>query len=98
MVTFSRTNFTGEKVRQNPITETMTTLKQFECVNPERNHNKFYKLTVDMLLFGPTITRGWGRIGSTGGPGPFQRTTRPGKRQRGRSEPFLALLIHVSWY
>jgi predicted DNA-binding WGR domain protein len=38
--------------------------KRFECIDPERNRNKLYELSVDMLLFGPTITRRWGRIGS----------------------------------
>jgi len=42
---------------------THTTFKRFECIDPERNHNKFYELTAEMLLFGPTVTRRWGRIG-----------------------------------
>jgi predicted DNA-binding WGR domain protein len=37
---------------------------RFECIDPERNHRKFYELSVEMLLFGPTVTRRWGRIGS----------------------------------
>ena len=37
---------------------------RFECIDPERNHRKFYELWVEMLLFGPTVTRRWGRIGS----------------------------------
>ena len=40
-----------------------TVHKRFECVDPEKNHNKFYELTAEMLLFGPTVTRRWGRIG-----------------------------------
>ena len=41
-----------------------TAFRRYECIDPERNHRKFYKLSVDMLLFGPTVTRRWGRIGS----------------------------------
>jgi predicted DNA-binding WGR domain protein len=41
-----------------------TVHKHFECADPERNHKKFYKLAVGMLLFGPTVTRRWSRIGS----------------------------------
>jgi predicted DNA-binding WGR domain protein len=41
-----------------------TVHKRFECIDPERNHRKFYELSVEMLLFGPTVTRRWGRIGS----------------------------------
>jgi predicted DNA-binding WGR domain protein len=40
-----------------------TAFTRFECIDPERNHNKFYELSVEMLLFGPTVTRRWGRIG-----------------------------------
>jgi len=43
---------------------TNTTLQRFECIDVERNHPKFYELTAEMLLFGPAITRRWGRIGS----------------------------------
>ena len=43
---------------------TNTAPTRFECIDPERNHRKFYELSVDMLLFGPTVTRRWGRIGS----------------------------------
>lgn len=49
---------------QKRSTAGTTVHKRFECVDPERNHNKFYELITDMLLFGPTITRRWGRIGS----------------------------------
>ena len=41
-----------------------TVLRRFEFIAPERNHRKFYELSVEMLLFGPTVTRRWGRIGS----------------------------------
>ena len=41
-----------------------TVHQRFECIDPERNHRKFYELSVEMLLFGPTVTRRWGRIGS----------------------------------
>ena len=43
---------------------TNTAFKRYECIDPDRNHKKFYELSVDMLLFGPTVTRRWGRIGS----------------------------------
>jgi predicted DNA-binding WGR domain protein len=41
-----------------------TAFRRFECIDPQRNHRKFYELSVEMLLFGPTVTRRWGRIGS----------------------------------
>ena len=46
------------------ITAGTTVHKRFECIDPDHNHNKFYELSVEMLLFGPTVTRRWGRIGS----------------------------------
>jgi predicted DNA-binding WGR domain protein len=47
----------------------LTTFKRFKCVDPEKNHNKFYELSVEMLLFGPTVIRRWGRIGLSSGGG-----------------------------
>ena len=41
-----------------------TVYQRFECIDPQRNDRKFYELSVEMLLFGPTVTRRWGRIGS----------------------------------
>jgi predicted DNA-binding WGR domain protein len=41
-----------------------TVHQRFECIDPERNHRKFYEISVEMVLFGPTVTRRWGRIGS----------------------------------
>jgi len=51
-------------MRQTPRTNIPSAFTRFECIDPERNHRKFYELSVDMLLFGPTVTRRWGRIGS----------------------------------
>jgi hypothetical protein len=42
---------------QKRTTQTSTTFKRFECIDAEKNHNKFYELTTEMLLFGPTVTR-----------------------------------------
>jgi predicted DNA-binding WGR domain protein len=45
-----------------PTTSTFS--QRFECIDLDHNCNKFYELTDEMLLFGPTVTRRWGRIGS----------------------------------
>lgn len=35
-------------------------------VNPEQNRNRFYSITMEHDLFGFSITRCWGRIGTKG--------------------------------
>lgn len=36
---------------------------RLECVDPGRNHNKFYEIETEPALFYPKITKRWGRIG-----------------------------------
>ena len=40
-----------------PRSVSTTVHQRFECIDPERNHRKFYELSVEMLLFGPTLER-----------------------------------------
>lgn len=37
--------------------------KRFQRIDPERNHKKFYEVSPELLLFGPTVSRRWDRIG-----------------------------------
>ncbi len=42
----------------------MYTYVYLECINPEKNHNKFYTIWLEPDFFSPTIVRSWGRIGT----------------------------------
>ena len=48
----------------------------FECTIPEKNKQAFYELTVTRDLFGYTITRHWGRLGTKGQPKKVQHFSR----------------------